>query len=190
MRVVVTTPPASTPVSLAQAKAQCRATGFDDDDTLISGLINTATQWIDGPAGWLGRCLVQQSLELRLDAFWPPPGEFQHLLMHPWEAGRIFLPYGPLISVDSISYVDPNGDTQTMDSSTWLATGIGTVDGAVEPAWNSYWPLTRWQREGIRIGYTAGYAAPSGAQQPPPNPVPATVQQAMLLLGEPLVQPP
>lgn len=181
MRVVVTTPPALQPVTLAQAKAQCRATGFTDDDTLIAGLISTAVAWLDGPRGWLGRCLVQQQLELRLDAFWPYPDAFQHLLLRPWEAGRIPLPYGPLISVDSIAYLDANGAARSLAVGQWLATGVGTVEGMVEAVYGTAWPLSRYQRDAVRIGYTAGEPVTGQGDQANVS-VPAPIQQAILLL--------
>lgn len=52
-------PPTVEPVSLAEAKAWLR---YDDSDqdTLINSLIATATAWLDGWDGILGRCLIEQ----------------------------------------------------------------------------------------------------------------------------------
>lgn len=57
---VLVTPPASTPVSLAEAKLHLRVDGTDED-ALITGLIDAAVSHLDGYAGVLGRCMVTQT---------------------------------------------------------------------------------------------------------------------------------
>ena len=57
MRLVLVVPPAATPITLSEAKAQARVE-HDDEDLLIQQYIDAATAWLDGPAGILGRCLV------------------------------------------------------------------------------------------------------------------------------------
>ena len=66
-RPVLVTPPATTPVSLVEAKAHLRV-DFSDDDTLIEGLIKAATDHLDGWTGILGRCLVEQTWAETLDS--------------------------------------------------------------------------------------------------------------------------
>lgn len=41
-----------------------------EDKQYVEVLIAAATSWIDGPAGWLGRCIGEQTLEYRGDC-WP-----------------------------------------------------------------------------------------------------------------------
>jgi uncharacterized phiE125 gp8 family phage protein len=65
---VLVTPPVAAPVSLAEAKAHLRV-DFDDEDALISGLIDAATQHLDGWSGVLGRALMPQTWEMSLDRF-------------------------------------------------------------------------------------------------------------------------
>lgn len=59
IRPVRITPPATTPVSLAEAKAHLRVMGAEED-SLIEGYIAGATSHLDGYSGVLGRCLVDQ----------------------------------------------------------------------------------------------------------------------------------
>ena len=77
------TPPASPPVSLAEAKAFLRV-DHDAEDDLIAGIIAAATNLLDGRTGILGRCLEAQTWELAIDRF--PSAEVQ-------------LPLGPVVSV-------------------------------------------------------------------------------------------
>lgn len=71
MRLVLVVPPAATPITLAEVKAQARVT-HDDEDLLIQHYIDAATAWLDGPAGILGRCLVTQTWRAELAAVTGP----------------------------------------------------------------------------------------------------------------------
>lgn len=66
------------------------------DDPFVTLMLRAAQDHIDGPPGWLGRSLGVQTLELT-GASWPE-----------------FLPFGPIISIESVSYVDMDGATQTL----------------------------------------------------------------------------
>ena len=80
------------PVDLARAKAHLNVF-HDDDDAVISALIDAATAHLDGPDGWLGRALEEQVWKLAADGF---------------PDGALALPVVPVVSVDSIT-VDGDG---------------------------------------------------------------------------------
>lgn len=67
MRLIRVLPPASPPVTLAQAKAQLRVDG-DDADLRIAGLIDAAVDHLDGYRGVLGRCMVTQTWRAEIDS--------------------------------------------------------------------------------------------------------------------------
>lgn len=67
---VRTVAPAEMPVTLDQAKAQCRVDG-DDEDALISALVAAAVDHLDGWSGVLGRALVTQTWRQEFDRFSP-----------------------------------------------------------------------------------------------------------------------
>lgn len=140
--VVVITPPAVAPVSVDEAKALL-PDAVDGDDDLIESLIAAATARLDGPAGWLGRALVTQTLELQRCDF---------------GLGLIDLPYPPY-QADSIevTYTDGNGDEQTLDASAYRIVAGGVGRARLFPAYGTAWPATRWDDGSVKISYRAGY---------------------------------
>lgn len=67
MRLTCVVPPVAQPVSLTEAKAQCRV---DDNDeaALIQAYLDAAVSHLDGYRGILGRCLITQDWRLDLPA--------------------------------------------------------------------------------------------------------------------------
>lgn len=153
-----TSAPAETPISLAEAKAHCRVLHAHDDET-FTALIAAATAHLDARHGVLGRCLVSQSWEYRIDAF-------------PCD-GIIALPFPPLVSVESVTYIDEDGASQTLATSQYVV-DTGTYHGFVRRAYDVTWPGTRCEAHAVRVRFTAGYGAASAVPQP--------IKQAMLLM--------
>lgn len=138
MRVVVITEPPVV-LTLDDAKEHLSVDADDThDDDKIKAYVAAATAHVDGPAGWLGRSLGKQTLELRLCGF------------STW----INLPYGPVLSVASIKYDDANGTEQTLDPALYFELG-----GSICPAANAAWPAVRPGPESVRVQYDAGYEA-------------------------------
>lgn len=157
MNIVLVTGPAVEPISLSDAKKQCKADDFTDDDVLINSLIVAARQWAEGETH---RALLQQTWRLTLDEF-------------PADGDVIELPVPPLMAVTSITYVDANGDTQT------LATSEYTVDvdafvGRVFLKYGKVWPVTRDERNAVTITFKSGYGTTAGT-------VPQAIRSAILL---------
>lgn len=153
-----TSAPAATPVSLTEAKAHLRVL-HSSDDTYITALIAAATGMLDGRSGILGRALVTQSWEFRLDSF-------PH-------CSKVELPLAPLVSVASVKYIDEAGAEQTMSSSLYVV-DTATFKGQVRLAYNENWPETRCEEHAVRIVFTAGFGAAAA--------VPMPIKQAMLLM--------
>lgn len=152
MRVVVITPPEPV-VSLAETKLHLRVE-HDVDDALIEGLMAAATANIDGPDGWLGRCIGEQTLEAGLDGFVYDP---------------IALPFPPIIDVEGIRYEAVGGGWHDVDPAVFEIR-----DGRVGTAWGKSWPSTRRYRGASRtvlIRYRAGY-----------DTVPAPIRVAILMM--------
>lgn len=142
------------PVTLAEAKAQCRANDAEDD--LIAIYMASAMEHIDGRNGVLGRAIATQTWELSYDAF---------------PAGPIELPLPPLQSVTSIAYYDADGVLRTLDPTEYV------VDTESDPGWVApadSWPATYDTLNAVRIRFVAGY-------ETTPAPVRAAM---LLLTGE------
>lgn len=138
MSVVVVTPPVpAISRGLVNAHLRLEVGVVHDDDALIDAYVAAAVAHIDGPAGWLGRSIWTQTLELRQNVF----------------CGPIRLPYGPVQSVTSVKYVDSAGVEQTLDEAGYVL----LTDGVVNLAHNASWPSHRGDAEGVRVRYVAGY---------------------------------
>src|SRR5206468_3491169 len=84
---ILVTPPASSPVTLAEAKAHL-VVDFNDDDALVQGLVDGAVSYLDGFSGVLCRALCAQTWRQDFDVF-----DFY-----------LKLPLSPVISIDSVKY--------------------------------------------------------------------------------------
>ncbi|QEX18499.1 hypothetical protein FRZ44_38060 [Hypericibacter terrae] len=133
----------------AAAKAHLRVE-FADDDVTIDALVAAATETIEGMTG---RAFLQQTWRLTLDAF---------------PACRdpvIRLPRPPLISVDSVKYVDADGTLQTLDPALYQVDANSTP-ARLAPAYGQVWPCARCELGAVRIEYKAGYGTTADKVRP------------------------
>ena len=154
------------PVSLAEAKDHLYIT-HDEDNDQIGRKAEAAVQYVEGRFSGHRR-LMRTVYDLRLPSF-------------PYQATRITLPLPPLYSVVSISYVDSEGDTQTLSTDDYTVFTPTDSPGFVELAYNESWPSTRAVPDAVTIRFIAGYANAAS--------VPAAVKEAVLLKLENLFDP-
>ncbi|OJX04581.1 MAG: hypothetical protein BGO72_21450 [Burkholderiales bacterium 70-64] len=126
------------PVTLEEAKLHLRVE-HDAEDTLISSLISAARGQCEH---LLERAIARQTLMLAIDEF---------------PADGIRLPWPPIVTIDSLAYVDVDGIEQTMPPAGYY------LDEAQEPCWllpayGSSWPSARIEANAVRVTYQAGYA--------------------------------
>lgn len=152
MSIVAVTPP-SPLVTLEEAKHQLRV-DHDEEDSLIQLYIDAASSRLDGPSGILGVAYSTQTWDLFLDEF-------------PSEA--IFLGVGPVVYVNSVSYLDSTGDTLIINPSTYTLDKAYDSFGWVIPA--TKWPIAGNYANAVQVRWVAGQSS-----------VPAQVKQAALLL--------
>jgi uncharacterized phiE125 gp8 family phage protein len=134
------TGPSVEPVTLAEAKLQCRV---DDatDDTLITSLIKAARAQCEHI---LQRSLITQTWENVLDSF-PCDG--------------IKLVYPTIISITSVKYIDANTATEVTLASNQYSLDKDSEPGWLLPAVGVSWPNTLDTANAVRVRYTAGYGA-------------------------------
>lgn len=136
MSLTLLSPPASEPVSLAEAKAHLKVDS-DAEDALIETLITAAR----ARAEWhTGRAFVTQSWRLNLDAI--PAGLIAEI------------PLPPLQTVSEVAVTDADGIRRVLDASDY------TVDAASEPARVIFTkaPANLRRFDAVEIAFTAGYA--------------------------------
>ncbi|KQT08523.1 hypothetical protein ASG40_11635 [Methylobacterium sp. Leaf399] len=138
MTVTVITPPEPL-LTVEEAKRACRYEDTDRDGE-FEAWIAAAQATIDGPAGWLGRSIGEQTLEVTASHF-----DF-----------GIRLPCPPILEVLSVKYDDPNGVERTLDPDAYRLDRTGTLQCAL----NGSWPSVRADCEAIRVQYRAGYEGP------------------------------
>lgn len=158
-RPVLVTPPAIKPASLTEAKAALDVS-YTDKDTLIGGLIDAATSYLDGYTGILGRALCEQTWRQDYDDF----------------RSCLRLPIAPAISITSVKYTDTDGVEQTVDAANYVLR-TDALSAYVEFAAGYSFPSLNVASSAVRVTYLAGYATVDGAWSGP-----AAIKQAILLL--------
>lgn len=156
------TGPTKEPVGVDEAKDHLRITRNTDDETALVRVQTTAAR--RHVEEITGRAFLTQTWKLGLDAF-PCDDEY---------GGTIELPKPPLISVDSITYVDTNGVTQTLSSSLYTVDAI-SEPARVVPAYGTAWPSTRAVPNAVIVQFTCGYSAD-------PKDVPEPIKQYIRIL--------
>lgn len=145
MGLTRTTAPTVEPITRAEAKAHSRVT-VSDDDEYIDALIEATRDRIENHTK---RALLTQTWRLTLDSF-------------PLGRRDIILPWSPLQSVTSITYVDTDGNTQTWASSNY-SVDTGATPGRVRLAYDVLYPSIRHQPNAVTIIFVAGYGSAASA---------------------------
>lgn len=156
MRLVIVTPPASTPVTLAEAKEQCRILVESPEntthDSVITRLISAAVSSVES---YTGARLYEQTVRLELDGF---------------PSGDIELPVYPVTAITAFVYDDGDDVETTLTEDT----GSPSANDDYWPALDGQrpyvratngWPATRLNKPGsVRITLTVGYAPDASPQ--------------------------
>jgi len=156
--VTVVTPPAATPVTLAETKAHLRVL-HASEDALIERLIKTATASVERT---LGRSLVSRQLVVSYDRL-------------PLYRVPLALPRPPVVSVAGLDYLDADGVAQTIASDGLSL--IQHVCGAAAVPLTGDWPKAMASARAVTVRYTAGYGAAA-------SDVPEDIRHAALMMVE------
>lgn len=136
MGLTLVTPPTVYPVTLEEARTQCRILNTDHDARL-TGFIAAATAHVERI---LDLSLMTRTYALTLDVF----------------SDSIELPRGPVQSITSVEYIDEAGNSQT------LATSYYTADLASSRHWivrnsDATWPDLLDTVNAVTVTYVAGH---------------------------------
>lgn len=152
LRLVVVTPPAVEPVSLAEMRQELGVT-LDADDAMILRKVRAARQYVER---MLGFPLIATEFEVAFDAF--PRGEIE-------------LPTRPLMSVTSVAYVDPAGVLQTVPVDDYEI-DVHSAKSWIVPLVERPWPATMATINAVRVRFVAGMGAS-------PDEVPELLREAI-----------
>lgn len=164
--VTVATAPPVEPVTLAEAREHLRlvATGSPEshpDDDFVSRAIAAARRMAES---FTNRAFVETTFTWRFDRFAS-------------DSVELSLPIGAGLSVDSISYIDQNGDSQAFTDFVFLATETG---GRLAPATDKSWPDVRGSLGDVTITFKAGYSPTNDSPPDYRANVPDDIKHAIL----------
>lgn len=154
--------PTFTPVSTADARAQCRV-DINDDDTLLERKIRAAAAKLESV---LDRQFCQATWLAKASSF-PVYSD-----TNPFAS--LFLPRPPLASVTSIVYLDANGSSQTFSASDYTVETPTRGQGAVHLDYGVIWPSVISHPNAVTVTFVAGYASQAA--------VPDAIKEAILAL--------
>lgn len=132
---VVSVAPASEPISATEAKLQARIDDTASDD-LLTIYISAARQFVET---YTGTRLVSQTVLMQGSSFDEP------------------LPDGPVVSVSSVKYLDPNGAEQTLSTDVYEIVTAG-LSAAIRLKVNQSWPSIRDASDAVRVTAVCGYS--------------------------------
>ncbi len=146
--------PAEALVTLDEARLHLRVDLLEETD-LIGALIEAATAQAEAICR---RRFVTQRWRHTL-------GEFP--------AGAITLPHPPVVSVESVQYVDADGVLKTVAIADYdVRTNV--VPGEAVPAYGKSWPSARAVPDAVRVDFTCGFGGAAA--------VPDAIKRAVLLI--------
>lgn len=141
--VTVSVPPASEPISLSEMKAHLRITD-NDENAYISSVISAVSE---ESQAIVGRQWVTATRVWRLD-------DFPRFRRWPLE-----VPFAPLQSVSSITYIDVSGDEQTWDADDYDV-DTSSEPGRIKPTFGETYPLTLLDTMGaVTVTFVCGYGS-------------------------------
>jgi uncharacterized phiE125 gp8 family phage protein len=156
----VATPPAVEPVTLAEAKAQCRI-DTTADDSYVEALIQCAREWAES---YCDMTFVHTERVVRFDTF---PAEIE--LPKPPAATA-----GTATAVTITYVMNDTGSTATLSSSEYRVDRDSTP-AVLRPNYGQSWPSHLADTNAVSVRWWAGFG-PDGSS------VPQRIKSAMLML--------
>jgi uncharacterized phiE125 gp8 family phage protein len=147
-------PPAAPLVSLEEAQVHLRAEN-PQEGALVQALVTAATAQAEA---FCRRRFVTQRWRATFDRF---------------PAGALVLPYPPLVSVESLSYVDSSFALQVLAPADYVVRSYETP-GEIVPARAKTWPAAADEPDVVAVEFTCGYGDPAA--------VPEAIRRAVLLI--------
>lgn len=150
-RYKVTTQPTSEPITLNEAKAWLKV-DFTEDDAVINSLISAAREEVEN---FTLHKLMPQTITEKFNAL----------------NNGLELSVYPVSSIQSITYIDEDGNNQTLSTSDYVLDNFQRMP-RITPKNGVTWPSVLSEENAVTVVYSAGYL---NADE-----VPAGIKNAML----------
>ena len=152
------------PVDLATARLHLRldtegSPPSHPDDSLVEALITVARESVEN---FTELTVAVNDFQLKLDVF---------------PVDSINLGTWPVNSITSVTYVDGNGASQTINSADYVLDTF-SKPAKIDLAYGKTWPQVRNQPNAVTVTFEAGF---TGDTSPVQNEMPKALKQAMLL---------
>jgi uncharacterized phiE125 gp8 family phage protein len=148
MTLKLITAPAEEPVTLAEAKVQCRVDAdITIDDGLLTGLVVAAREACEH---LIRRAIITQVWERTLDSF-------------PY--GGIDLGRPPVSAINSITFLDADGADQELATSAYMLDNASELEAWALPAAGTEWPDTGEYLNAVTVRFTCGFGAAAAVPQ-------------------------
>lgn len=186
-RIVEDTPFELEPIQLPLARAHLNLLTYgeppvhQDDFWLQTTGIPGARDWAER---FIGRAIGQKRIQIASSAF-PSIGcrsvywmrDFDRYFADNLTPQALMLPFTPVRSLTSISYIDSTGAAATL---TDAALDTFNEPARLFPSFGGAWPTAQASVNSVVIEYLAGYTLPTDATND--TPLPPSILSAMLLL--------
>jgi uncharacterized phiE125 gp8 family phage protein len=174
MGLRIVTQPTVEPITLANLRLHLGIEPYEVDssgqgdhphDGMIMAMLTAARDFAEK---FTGRSIALKTCELTLDA---------------WPDAEIELPNPPLVSIESLKYVDSDEELQTIDSTNYTTDRGDETAGWLLPATSYTWPTAASVANAVQVRYRAGYQVPepdSSAEDA--DDLPGAIRAALLLM--------
>ena len=164
MSLVVTSGPASEPLTTAEAKKQLEIeTSVSEHDIFIDSLIKEARQYVEQKIG-IG--LFTQTVVQRWDEF-PECTRFDKF-------PALELCPGNIQSITHLKYLDTDGAEQALADTTDYKESLTSIPSQLVPAYSKSWPATRNEIDAVWCEYVRGWGTTAE--------IPGQLKGAMLMI--------
>ena len=149
-RIAVATAAATDAITVAQAKTYARIE-TEDDDNDVRRLLRAATDYIQDLTG---RQFITATFNQYFDSF--PVLDRSGVASR--EDAHLQIRRLPVSVINSIAYIDTNGDSQSWSSASWqVSLSDNDTPARIKPAFGEAWPSTRDQYDAVTVNFDAGY---------------------------------
>ncbi len=134
--------------------------GGPNDDWIEQIGIPAARTWCEQ---YTGLSIAKRTLEMSADRF----------------DAEIEIPFGPVDSLVSVTYTDPQGVSQVAVPAAYELDPYSSPN-VLRPAYGTSWPVARGSANSVLIRYVVGYSVLG--DNPMVNPLPGTMRAALLMM--------